>query len=235
MDPPVPAAQGKGSWAGSPGVALPGAPDRWAGCTGGCGAAWGWSSGALPGGVLACGCPVRTGPGSPWPLLLPAASPSSMFRVRPQPASPSTRRPCPAAGPVGAEGPEPPGSFPPAVPFAGGTEAGHVHRHPQWTRSPQPSEPRVSGPPGVGRATRVQDGRAPSWGRDRSARTHPSRRVWPAGDPRALSRSAAPQCCSGLAPVPFALRPGADAVAVQRLRGRPGFGTSGGSGCSLLR
>lgn len=235
MDPPVPAAQGKASGPAPLGWPSPEPLTAGRAAQGGVVRPGGGVPAPSPGGVLACSCPVRTGLGSPWPLLLPAASLSSMFRVRPQPASPSTRRPCPAAGPVGAERPEPPGSFPPAVPFAGGTEAGHVHRHPQWTRSPQPSEPRVSGPPGVGRATRVQDGRAPSWGRDRGARTRPSWRVWPAGDPRALSRSAAPQCCSGLAPVPFALRPGADAVAVQRLRGRPGFGTGGGSGCSLLR
>lgn len=234
MDPPVPAAQGKGSWAGSPGVALPGAPDRWAGCTGGCGAAWGWSSGALPGGVLACGCPVRTGLGSPWPLLLPAASPSSICSA----SALSRARPAPAGrvqlpGLWGPRGRSPPVPFPLLSPSLEGPRPGMSTGTPSGRGAPSPQSPGSPVPQGSAgpHACRTAGHQAG----DRGARTRPSRRVWPAGDPRALSRSAAPQCCSGLAPVPFALRPGADAVAVQRLRGRPGFGTSGGSGCLLLR
>lgn len=141
MDPPVPAAQGKGSWAGSLGVALPGAPDRWAGCPGGCGAAWGWSSGALPGGVLACGCPVRTGLGSPWPLLLPAASPSSLFRVRPQLASPSTAGRVQLPGLWGPRGRSPPVPFPLQSPSLEGPRPGMSTGTPSGRGAPSPQSP----------------------------------------------------------------------------------------------
>lgn len=142
MDPPVPAAQGKGSWAGSPGVALPGAPDRWAGCTGGCGAAWGWSSGALPGGVLACGCPVRMGLGSPWPLLLPAASPSSICSA----SALSRARPAPAGrvqlpGLWGPRGRSPPVPFPLLSPSLEGPRPGTSTGTPSGRGAPSPQSP----------------------------------------------------------------------------------------------